>query len=320
MKNTNALKNNVKNLTEERNIGANVFVVIKLANKKYQIEKLDIDNQYQDALLVQFKKLLIEKISDNISLEVIKISQYEKKDHKIIYEFDLMDKPEYVKTIMAFNPFNVKTSFNISDINNIHGFVVVIGNDQNYLKIYQHRFNSNIIGRKTRMCITKYEDRFILLTNDVISLESRIDLLICGESVYIDNISMLEKNFGFHDLINKEAISLIENKISTANLLDSLDKLKEFVGKSTAFARRLLRVIPISPILANNISLITIDEALKNYSNELHNNLKYKKDKSKIIVKTKKEADFFVDVLEDKFPIPIISKLHSEKQLQKVIG
>ena len=318
MVDTVTLKNGIEELINGNSIDANVFVVIKNANSNFEIQKLDIDNQYQSELLAQFKQLLLDKLINSTSLEVIKISQYEKKDHQVIYEFDLNDKPAYVKTILEFNPLSVSANFNISDINNIHGFVVVIGNDQNYLKLYQHRFNSNIIGRKTRMCITKYEDRFILLANDVISIESRIDLLIHGENIYVNNIKMLEKNFGFHELINKQVLQLIADKVVASNLLNSTDKLNEFVHKSTAFARRLLRVIPISPVLVNNISLITIDEALKGYSRELQNNLKYTTDGSKIIVKTKKDADFFVDVLEDYFPIPIISKLHSEKQSQSL--
>lgn len=305
------LKANVENLFQTPAIGLSIFVVLKpVNNSAHTIKRINLENEYQNSVCQQFIDILNHQIIQNENVNVIKISEYEEQKNTL-YEFDLQNKPLYVSEIINFDPFSSEVqNFNFaqSEINQIYGFIITIGTSNSYLKIYQHKFPTNILSRKNKFFIIKDNEHFKLIDKDILSIDSRIDLLIINDKVYVQNFKMLERNFGFHEIIQSEAVNSINTKIAPLGMLESVVKLETLANSKTNFARRMLRVVSKSPVISMNIQLSTIRMFLDN--NPHYGKLNLTEDASKIKITTHKEAEFFLDILEDNFLESKLTQLH----------
>lgn len=105
------------------------------------------------------------------------------------------------------------------------------------------------------------------------------------EHALIKDLSVLEKFFGFHEIIKREALLAID-QIENINLLEDMDVLREAIDDVT-FARKLTKVRNASPVLTMNIP----NEQIINFTKTtpgLAGKFKYSDNDTKIRLDTKK--------------------------------
>ena len=110
--------------------------------------------------------------------------------------------------------------------------------------------------------------------------------------------TVLEKFFGFREIIKKEAI-LALNEIDAKGIIEDMEVLRETVN-DLAFARKLTKVRNSSPVLTMDISVEQIIYFTKT-TPALAGRFKYSDDDKKIRLDTKKSKEAFVKLLNDDF-------------------
>lgn len=128
-----------------------------------------------------------------------------------------------------------------------------------------------------------------------------------NETVLVLNLQALEHNFGFHDVIKREAALGIDAIVS-AELLTNPDVLRELVD-DVKYARRFTKVAKASPVLKAGVSGESIVQFCKTFPN-LVGRIKFNEENNKVILDTKVSKDLFIKVLMDDFLTSELTKFH----------
>ena len=118
---------------------------------------------------------------------------------------------------------------------------------------------------------------------------------------------MLEQNFGFHDVIRREARLGVDSIVSSGILVNP-EVLNEIID-DVKYARRLTKVSKASPVLMANISGDVIVQFCKNFPG-LAKRIRFNEEGNKIILDTKVSKDLFIKVLMDDFLTSELTKFH----------
>lgn len=294
--NINDLKEQLQFFTQE-DIGIIVYFVLK-NNNDITIRTADIDNQQA---LPELKTLFINSIQRQIidpeNIHVMNISESDERNNTI-YQYDLEEIPTELSVISAIleNPRQSIFNFTQDNIRNIKGYIIMLGDTENKLLLYKQHYAISLI-RRDSLLFYKANERFVRLNEDLIRLDDSFQFFSINGNLFIKDLDKLEKFFGFHDVIKREAILSIKN-IEDSSILEDVEVLRESIEKIT-FARKLTRLATNSPVLGT-IPVQTIIEFTKNYP-ALTGKLKYSQDGRKIRLDTKASQELFVKLLNDDF-------------------
>lgn len=149
----------------------------------------------------------------------------------------------------------------------------------------------------------KKAERFEKLPGvDIIRMNGDAQLLRLGDTIFVLDLKMLERNMGFSTLIQQAAVETV-SAIEDLDILDDIEVLRDTL-EVPSFARKLSKVKKASPIFKLGISKEAIVEFTKN-TPELAGKFKYSEDGTQIRLGTKKSKIAFLKLMNDAF-------LHSE--------
>lgn len=137
---------------------------------------------------------------------------------------------------------------------------------------------------------------------DIIRMNGDAQLLRLGDTIFVLDLKMLERNMGFSTLIQQAAVETV-SAIEDLDILDDIEVLRDTL-EVPSFARKLSKVKKASPIFKLGISKEAIVEFTKN-TPELAGKFKYSEDGTQIRLGTKKSKIAFLKLMNDAF-------LHSE--------
>jgi len=278
-------------------IGVIVYFVLKTENGTV-IRMADIDNeQALPSLKAYFLDSVKQRIIEKDDLQVMNISEADERKN-VIYEYDLDEIPTELLTISTIleNQDQPVFNFNRDNINNVRSYIIVIGDNENKLLLYKHHYAISLIKRDSFL-LKKKDERFVKFNEDLIRLDDNFQFLSLNGTLFIKDLDKLEKFFGFHDVIKREAMLSIDI-IEQANILADVDVLKESVENIT-FARKLTKLSANSPVLGT-IPIPTIIQFTKVHP-ALRDKLKYNQGDSKIVLDTSTSQNLFIKLLNDDF-------------------
>ncbi len=283
--------------------GITVYVVIKNQEKP---KKLDIKQQDLPALKKIFLKQLKDEIVADDELSILKLSSSDERK-KALYEYDLEIPPE----LTSLNDVNTNDghelfNFQNDKINDITALLIEIGNHENQLVLYKTMAQINIYGR-TSFFLKKSNQRFEQINEDFFRISSNFQLLQISNSLIVVDLSTIEKFFGFHTVIKKEAEAGIK-AVEKIELLKNPDTLKELVD-DISFARKLTKISKASPVLEAKVPNSKIIEFCKTFP-KLKGKIKFNSDESKIQLDTKISKNLFVKILMDDFLTSELTNYH----------
>lgn len=134
--------------------------------------------------------------------------------------------------------------------------------------------------------------------------------------MYVSDLTVLERNLGFNNLMLKAAEDTITS-IDGIKLLDDIQVLKDS-AEDIAFARKLSKVRKSSPIFQLNIPKKEIIEFSKNAPG-LAGMFKYSEDGSSIRLDTKKSKAAFIKLLNDSYLRSELTKQYYEARAKDSI-
>ncbi|MBZ4647677.1 MAG: hypothetical protein JG777_3166 [Clostridia bacterium] len=275
-----------------------VYFILKSQNN-ITIKLADIDN---GRTLRDLRSLYVNKIEEDIirneQLSILELSATDERVNAI-YHYDLNEVPDELEPFYNFSLQNTYQTFSFEhdDLKDINGFIIFLGTRDNNVILFKKHYPICLIKRDSFLMF-KRDERFVEMDEDLIRLSSEFQFIKLGNDLFIKDLSVLEKFFGFHEIIKREALLAID-QIENINLLEDMDVLREAIDDVT-FARKLTKVRNASPVLTMNIP----NEQIINFTKTtpgLAGKFKYSDNDTKIRLDTKKSKEAFVKLLNDDF-------------------
>mgnify|MGYP001050629978 CR=1 FL=1 len=290
---------------DQANIGVCVYALMKDANNPGPF-KLDIEADAQAGLKDLFLQSLRDEISSKEDLSVLALSSADERVNAIyVYDLDIPEELTSLEAVIAQDGLPM-LDLNEKSLSSIKALLIEMGNDVGQLVLYKTMAPVNIFGRSS-FFLRKHESRLERLNDEFLRVSAGFQMLRINDALLVLNLEALEHNFGFHDVIKKEA-ALGINAIASAALVTNPDVLRELVD-DVKYARRLTRIAKASPVLKAGISGESIVQFCKTFPN-LVGRIRFNEDSNKVILDTKVSKGLFIKILMDDFLTSELTKFH----------
>lgn len=290
---------------DQANIGVCVYALMKDVGRPGPF-KLDIEADAEAGLKTLFLQSLRDEISSKEELSVLDLSSADERVNAIyVYDLDIPEELTALETVIAQDDLPV-LDLNEARLSSIKALLIEIGNDAKQLVLYKTMAPVNIFGRSS-FFLRKHESRLERLDDEFLRVSAGFQMMRINGNLLVLNLEALEHNFGFHDVIKREAALGIEAIVS-AELVDNPDVLRELVA-DVKYARRLTKIAKASPVLKAGISGGSIVQFCKVFP-RLVGRIRFNDENNKVVLDTKVSQDLFIKVLMDDFLTSELTKYH----------
>jgi hypothetical protein len=296
-------KINQLNTEASGSILAMVYFVLEKENG-FEIVLADMEAKLQKETAHLWMALMQENLNDE-EKEVINLSIADNRKNTI-YQYDL---EEFSQALMAIKQPLLddkrKFDFQHDKFDEIFGFIIKIGLANNNISIFKKNYPISLIKKDT-FNLTRFgnSNRLVKVKEDIVKIGLHIDFFIIGEFFFICNLNLLERYFGFHEIIKKEALKSV-NIIDGLDLLDDIEPLKSDIG-NTSFARKLIKTTSASRVIGKVPNSAIIHYTKTN--SVLKGKFLYNTSGDKIILQTKKAKEYFIKLMNDDILISELTK------------
>jgi hypothetical protein len=260
--------------------------------------------------LPEIKQIFIDGINNFIIAKndytILQLSAADERG-KCFYQYDLEIPEELELLESVIGNDNLQTfNFQVSQLSLIKSLVILLADDNNELTLYKRLSPVEVIGRgghifkKSNQRLEKFEDQLLRIT-------AKFQVMrIAGEIIIID-LASIERSFGFHDVITREALLSIE-AINDMQIVANIDSLKELVN-NVSFARKLTKVAKFSPVLKLNIPVADIINFAKNHP-LTKKKMRYNPEDTQFNLDTRVSKDLLIKILNDDLLTSELTKLY----------
>lgn len=287
------------------NIGISVYAVLKTPEASGPF-KLDIEA----AALVGLKELFIQSLRDRISdkteLALLNLSSADERiDAVYTYDLEVPEELASLETLVSQDNLPI-LNLNDESLLLIKALLIEIGNNIGQIVLYKTMAPINIFGRANFFLI-KSASRLKKLDDEFLRISGGFQMLRLNETLLVLDLEALEKTFGFHDVIKREAAAGI-GAIESAQLVVNPEVLFELLDE-TKYARKLTKIARASPVLQAGISSQDIVRFCRTFP-RLAGRIRFNEAQDKIILDTKVSKDLFIKLLMDDFLTSELTKFH----------
>lgn len=290
-------------------------VCLKKADIKREV-LLDMKDGYMQSIQKE-----VNAFNEDNERDLLNLSSQDERMN-VVYRYDLSEEEPPFFTLMreAYNSHQVDYytnskmfNFNNDKLSDIVYFIIEAGSADNKIVIYRNNYNINLMRQsRGRYYISKSGTQFDQVKEDILRMDSQIDVLLIDDEFFITNLSYLDNNKDFMSIIIKRAKDSLTS-IGHLNIVDSIEGMQERLSE-ISFARRLMRAMDSSPItempVADILKFVKSHDVLKNI-------LKIENDKIKLT--SKKSQDSFIRLLNDDFLYSKLSKINYETKAKNRI-
>ncbi|EKY3120956.1 DUF4868 domain-containing protein, partial [Cronobacter turicensis] len=267
-----------------------IYAIIKSSTDAY---RMDIEASAQDSL----KELFLNSIKNNIiednDVSVLPLSSADERNN-VIYQYDI-DWPDELTSMQSMlgQPGEAVFDFKTQQIEDIRVLLVCIGNADQQIVLYKTMAPVNIFSR-TGFFLKKSATRLEEIKDDFFRVSDNFQIIKVEKDLYVVDLKLIEKMFGFHEVIKKEA-TLGMTAIEGMDIITDIEVIKELID-DIKYARKLTRIAKASPVILANIENEKIIEFCKTYP-VLINRIRFNEDGTKIALDTKVSKDLFIKIL-----------------------
>lgn len=288
-----------------------LYFVLKRENE-FALKLADIEDEKTMPELMQlFSDNLTSTIVNNGEIELRSLTVEDPVENALyIYDYS-----EYSDALKVFNDFAIKEAietgkfdFSVDSLSSLFGYIVYIGTMDRGITLFKKHYPVSLIQRDSFLLgIKKAKKRFEKISGeDILRINGDWQLIKVNGKVFVKDLSVLEKYFGFTKLIEKEA----KNAIKAIEQLDVLENVETLYDEleTLSFERKLVRILRASIVFEKKISAEKILEFSRK-TPALSGRFIYSDSGKKIVLSTKKQKDAFLQLLNDDF---LLSELTSE--------
>ena len=269
-------------------------------------KKLDIKGED----LPELRKLFVDAIKsfvvDKTDFVVLPLSSADERG-KCFYQHDLEIPQELELLENVIGNDNLQNfNFTTNQLTGIDSLIIVLADDNHEISLFKKLSPVEIVGRGGFM-LWKANQRFERFNDQMLRISSRFQVLrVAGELIIID-LSAIEKSFGFHDVITREATASL-SVIEEMELVSNMDSLEELVS-NVSFARKLTKVAKSSPVIKLNIPNENIIAFAKAHP-LTKKKMRFSEDGKQFNLDTRVSKDLFIKILNDDLLTSELTKLY----------
>lgn len=291
----------VNSIAEIDGIGLNIYFVLRKVNENEEeelfLKRANIKEEVKTDLESSYINVL-NKLGHDEDLTMVDISKADDRKNAI-FKYDLDDSPG------IFNFFNDVTDPDINidlfkfandDLKDLEGYFVMLGDFENNICFYRKQMPINLFKRGKIYLVKGDATQFDSINKEFLRIDTKIDVIKIDDSIFINNISILERHYEFKAIIEKEAEASLAN-IQSLDILSNIEVLTERITE-TAFSRKLSKISTTSPVFT--LEKDHIMSFVKDHS-KLGKAFKYSADESQIMLDTKKSQNMFLKLMNDDF-------------------
>jgi hypothetical protein len=284
-------------------IGATVYVLLKGENVP---KKLDIRADDLPSIRSMFVGSLVDTIISDEELSVVPLSTSDERKN-VLYEYDI-DIPESLQGLQSVLESDEQETFDLEhdEINSVAALIIEIGDEQNQVVLYKTMAQVNIYGRSS-FFLKKSAHRFEELKEEFFRLSPNFQFFRIDGSLLVIDLKTLEKSFGFHEVIQKEAMLGVE-AVEAIELLENPETLHELIDDVTT-ARKLTKIAKDSPVLKAGIENQRIVAFCRAFPS-LKGKIRFNATNDKIQLDTKVSKNLFIKLLMDDFLTSELTSFH----------
>ena len=268
--------------------------------------KLDIKGDDLPEIMGIFVEGLNSFIINKDDHTILKFSDADERG-KCFYQYDLEIPKELKKLENVIGNDNLQ-SFNFNDCNlsSIKSLIVVLADNKNEISLYKKLTPVEVIGRgghilkKANQRLERFEDQMLRIT-------PKFQVLRVSEKLIITDLNSIEKSFGIHNVITREAYLSLD-VIKKMGLVQDIQTLKDLV-EDISFARKLTKVAKNSPVIKLKIPNAGIISFSKKHP-LTKKKMRYSDDGSKFDLDTRVSKDLFIKLLNDDLLTSELTKLY----------
>jgi len=282
------------------------IIVYGLIKDQLEPVKLDIKDDDLPPIKKMFIKSVKSQILDQTDFSILPLSTADERG-KCFYEYDLDIPQELAFLTEVIGDDSLETfNFNQESIIDITALIILLSADGNTVSLYKELSPIEVIGRGGYL-LKRAGERFERFDDKLLRISGGFQVLAVSGGLIILKLTMLERSFGFSDIITREA-SLGVQAIEELTILENIDTLKELISE-ISFARKLTKISKSSPVLRLGITNQQIIEFSKSHP-ATRGKIRYNGDGSKIALDTKVSKDLFIKILNDDYLTSELTKVH----------
>lgn len=299
------LKSALQNFYDARDvIGVSVYAVLK--GQEGSPRKIDIESKAMQGLKDLFLQSLRDSITERDDLTILNLSTSDERTDAIyIYDIELPKELLAMETIIKEDDLPL-LDLEESDLSSIKSLLIEIGNEAGQIVLYKTMAPINIFGRKS-FFLKKEKHRMEKIEDEFLRISAGFQLMrIAGQLLVID-LTAIEKNFGFHEVIKREA-TLGLKAIEAMQLVHNPEVLHELLD-DIKYARRLTKVSKASPVITRGIPKQSLITFCKQFP-KLAGKIRFNEAEDRILLDTKVSKDLFIKILMDDYLTSELTNLH----------
>ncbi len=288
-------------------LGVTLYAILKDPNNLTP-RKIDISGDALNDLKSFFLQSLRNNISNKEDLTVLNISTSDER-LDAVYVYDL-EHPAELATMEAVVNTDDLPLLDLTDsaLSDIKAILIEIGNDIGQVVLYKTMAPVNIFGR-AGLFLKKAQHRMERIDEEFLRVSANFQLLrINGELLVID-LTAIEKSFGFHEIITREAAVGVAS-IEAIELVENPETLRELLN-DIKYARRFTKVARASPVMQAQVTNLNIIAFCKTFP-LLAGRIRFNDAEDKIVLDTKVSKDLFIKLMMDDFLTSELTSYHYE--------
>ena len=286
-------------------IGVAVYAILKGADSTGP-KKVDIEADSLEGLKALFIQSLRDHITDREDLTVLDLSSSDERVDAI-YVYDLETPEELVAMERVLEADGLPLlDMAAADLTDVKALLIEIGNDVGQMVLYKSMAPVNIFGRAS-FFLKKARHRMEKIDDEFLRVSAGFQLLRINGTLLVTDLSAVEKSFGFHDIIKREA-ALGITSIEAMQLVQNPEVLHELL-EDVKYARRFTKVARASPVMRAGVPNASIIEFCKTFP-RLAGRIRFNETEDKVVLDTKVSKDLFIKLLMDDFLTSELTHFH----------
>jgi|LSQX01.3.fsa_nt_gb hypothetical protein len=299
---TESLKRRLNEILQS-DIAANLYLVVNVEGK-LTIKLADLENENTEPDIRQlFADALRTNVVNNTEKEVFSLLAADEHPNGI-YKYDNDEYPERLslfldidlESAIDFERFN----FNMDDLSKLFGYIIYLGTMDDGVWLFKKHYPISLIKRGTFILgrirdstrLVKIED------TDILRLNGQVDLIKVDGEIFVLNINVLQRNFGYEKLLIKAAGDAIV-AINDLEILENIKYLEDNVNQPSVF-KKLSKILYSSPVLEGRVTSKDIIGYISN-TKELRDKFTLSENNEKILLRNKTQLNNFLHLLNDDY-------------------
>lgn len=267
--------------------------------KQNETKKISISSDVSDNLLKLFKKSIEDMFLDedkDYRLKPIKDNNDEAA--KTYYYFNGENTYERLNVLQNLSSLDEEVfNFENTNLDDIETFYITISNGEKTIALYKKNYGINVLRRGKTIFFTKHNENIDELKKDILKIDQSFQFMAVDNNILIVNLSMLETQLGYDEVITMKAKETVE-LIASLDFLEDIAKLEEMIQtKKIAKKINLVKNSQVLNIIQSDINKVkTFIDSIE----DLKKSLKFTED-NKLKLNSKIGVERFLKLLDDAY-------------------